>query len=105
MKKIHEVNKDNVYFNYFGSINNIPDTINEMLKVMRLCKLDNEIEQVMDDLWIICFPYLPFIDPFFSRYSNEELQNWKKIMNDFRSSIYSKRRKYSPFLDKVMSSD
>jgi hypothetical protein len=101
LKNIH---KEDIYFNYFGSINNIPDTIYEMLKIMRLCELDNEIEKVMDNLWNISFPYLPFIDPFFSRFSNKELQNWKKIMNDFRSSIYSKKKNYNQLIHKIMSS-
>lgn len=101
IKKVH---KEKIYFNYFGSINNIPDSINEMLKVMRQYELDREIEKVMDNLWNISFPYLPYIDPFFSRFSYKELQNWKKIMSDFRSSIYSKKKNYNQLIHKGISS-
>jgi hypothetical protein len=101
IKKIH---KEKIYFNYFGNINNIPDAIDEMLKVMRQYELEREIEKVMDNLWNISFPYLPYIDPFFSRFSDKELQNWKKIMSDFRSSIYSKKKKYNQLIHKGISS-
>ena len=101
IKKVH---KEEIYFNYFGSINNILLTLDEMLKVMRLCELDKEIEKVMDNLWNISFPYLPYMDPFFSRFSDKELQDWKKIMSDFRSSIYSKKKNYNQLTHKFISS-
>ncbi len=96
--------REDVYFNSFSETNSIADTISELLKIMRICKLNQEIESVIDSLWNICIPALPSLDPFFSRFTKIELQNWKQIMNDFESSIYSKKRNYNPFLHKVMSS-
>jgi len=93
--KIYDKYVKDLYFNYFDSIDSIPDIINEMLKIFRISKLDHEIEKVMDNLWKICVPVLPFIDPFFSRFTSKKLQNWKVIMNDFDSSLYSKKRNYN----------
>jgi predicted transcriptional regulator len=93
--KIYNQYENDIYFNYFNNIGIIPDTINEMLKIMRTCKLDQEIEKVMDNLWRIYIPFLRYLDPFFSRFTLEELQNWKIIMSDFESSLYSKKREYN----------
>lgn len=95
IRKIYNKYENDIYFNYFNTIGEIPDAINDMLKITRICKLDQEIEKVMDNLWKICIPYLRFLDPFFSRFTSEELQNWKTIMNDFESSLYSKKRNYN----------
>ncbi|HET7643407.1 MAG TPA: hypothetical protein VFK40_07850 [Nitrososphaeraceae archaeon] len=80
-----------IYFIFIDPIKNIPDNINEMLQIMKVCNLDKEIELVMNNLWNICLPYLHFIHPFFSRFSAAKLQNWKAVMSEYELSIYSKK--------------
>jgi hypothetical protein len=87
--------EEDIYFIFFTTIEKIPDRISELLQIMKFCELDKEMELVMNNLWKICLSYLSFIHPFFSRYSSEELQDWKKVMSEYDSSIYSKKLSHS----------
>lgn len=65
-----------------------PENIIEMLKTFEQYGLRENIEKLMDPLWKLNYPILPFVHSHYRRYYAEELKDWRRVIAEFNYLPY-----------------
>jgi hypothetical protein len=73
-----------------------PENIIEMLKTFELYGLRENIEKLMDPLWKLSYPILPFVHSHYRRYNTKELKDWRRVIAEFDYLPYNPRTIYCP---------
>ena len=60
-----------------------PENIIEMLKTFEQCGLRENIEKLMDPLWNLSYPILPFVHSHYRRYNAKDLRDWRRVLTEF----------------------
>ena len=60
-----------------------PGNIIEMMRIFKKLRMSESIEKLINSLWDISYPILPFVDLHYRKYNVETIKNWRKVMSEF----------------------